>query len=266
MTIPLIIAHRGASALAPENTLAAFQKAIEMGAEGVEFDVRLAKDGVPVVFHDANLRRIGQKAGFVSDFTSEELQNLDVGSWFNLKNPKKADDGFSAETVPTLARLLEFLSDYNGLIYVELKHKAEETEALVEAVSRIIRQTNLLPKIIVKSFDLEAIYRMRRLIPEVRSAALFAPKIFTMLDKEKRLLKEAREAEADEISIHYSLATQSFIKKAKQNGFSTTIWTVNSLVWIRRAQDLGINTIITNNPAKLLAQRQKFLLSNAGEI
>lgn len=262
---PLIVAHRGASAFAPENTFAAFQKAIEAGAEGVEFDVRLAKDGVPVVFHDAKLKRIGQKTGGVSDFTSRELCALDAGSWFNLKNPKKFRAEFSAETVPTLAQLFNFLKNYNGLIYVELKHSVAETASIVETVSRVIRKSDLLPKIVVKSFDLEAIYRIRRKIPEIRTAALFAPKLLTMLDKEKHLLNEAREAEADEISIHYSLATQSFIKKARQNNFKTTIWTVNSLIWIRRAIDLGVNTIITNNPAKLLAQKQKLLLSNTNK-
>ncbi len=150
----LIIAHRGASAVAPENTLAAFQKAVKVGADGIEFDVQLAKDGVPVVFHDSELQRIGQKQGLVSGFTSKELQTLDVGSWFNLKNPNKANPKFSAETIPTLAHLLEFLNDYKGLIYIELKCRETETFALVEAVCKIIRQTNLLPNIVVKSFNL----------------------------------------------------------------------------------------------------------------
>ncbi len=263
---PLIIAHRGASAFAPENTRAAFQKAVELGAEGIEFDVRLARDGVPVVFHDVTLQRVGQKSGVLSDFTSEELQNLDIGSWFNRKNPKKAEKGFAAETVPTLARLLEHLRDYDGLLYIELKHTDAETSAMVEAVSRIIRQTNLLPNIIVKSFNLDAIYQMRRQIPEVRTAALFAPKFRTILHKETRLLEKAIECEADEISMHYSLATQSFIKKAGKSGFRTTIWTVNSLIWVRRAFEMGVNAVITNDPAKLLAQKRKFLLSNAGKI
>jgi glycerophosphoryl diester phosphodiesterase len=82
MKTPLIIAHRGASAVAPENTIAAFRRAIEVGADGVEFDVRLARDGVPVVIHDSTLERTaGLKRG-VSDLTSEELSQIDVGSWF----------------------------------------------------------------------------------------------------------------------------------------------------------------------------------------
>ena len=256
---PLIIAHRGASELAPENTFAAFQKAIEDGADGIEFDVRLTRDLVPVVYHDAKLKRLGRCKGHVSNFMSSELQTLDVGSWFNEKYPYRADDKFSAETVPTLLHLLNFLSDYRGLLYVELKCREAETDALTEAVCATIRQTKLLPQIIVKSFNLEAVCRTRRLLPEVRTAALFAPKILTILHKKKRLLKRAQECEADEISIHFSLATRKFMQRAEKKEIPVTIWTADNLAWVKRAVNLGINAIITNNPAHLLARRTEIL-------
>ncbi len=254
---PLIIAHRGASAAAPENTLAAFQKAIDDGAEGVEFDVRLAKDGVPVVFHDEKLQRIGQKEGYVSNYTSRELQNLDAGSWFNLKNPNKADDRFAAENIPTLAQLLEFLQDYQGSMYIELKCKNAETPALVKAVGETIGGSKLLSSIIVKSFNLDAVRQIKQMLPEVRTAALFAPKIRTILRDKNNLLEKAEKYLADELSIHCSLATESFIHKAEKLGFPVTIWTANNSVWVKRAVDLGINAIITNNPAKLLAKKRE---------
>lgn len=258
---PFIIAHRGASAIAPENTLAAFQKAIEDGAEGIEFDVQLAKDGVPVVFHDFKLERVGQKKGCVADFTSPELKKMDVGSWFNLKNPNKADQRFSREFVPTLAELLDFLSDYKGLIFIELKCRDAEVSALVKAVRGIIYNSKLLPFIIVKSFDLEAIHQIKQLIPEVRTAALFAPKIRTFLHDKRFIVEKAEKFRADELSIHSSLATEKFIQKANKNKFLVTIWTVNNVVWVKRSIDLGINAIITNNPAKLLAGKQEVFAS-----
>jgi glycerophosphoryl diester phosphodiesterase len=259
---PLIIAHRGASALAPENTLAAFQKAMEDGADGIEFDVQLAGDRVPVVIHDEKLKRLGRCKGYVSNYTSSELQSLDVGSWFNEKNPGKSNGKFSLETVPTLRRLLEFLSGYKGLLYLEIKCREEETDSISEAVCRMIRQSDLLPQIIVKSFNLEVICQTRRLLPEVRTAALFAPKILDVLQKKKRLLKKAQECEADEISIHYSLATGKFIRRAEKKNLPVTIWTVDNKVWVRRAVNLGINAVITNNPARLLAERDESTQSN----
>ncbi|MDQ3712675.1 MAG: hypothetical protein M3388_10715 [Acidobacteriota bacterium] len=256
---PLIIAHRGASALAPENTFAAFERAIDDQADGIEFDVRLAKDGVPVVFHDSTLNRLGKIDGCVSAFTSEELQKLDVGSWFNDKNSRYFDKKFSAETIPTLWELFDFLVDYKGLIYVELKGKEAEIPPLAEAVCDLIGQTNLLPQIIIKSFKLEGVAIAKQILPEIRTAALFSPKILTLLGKKKRILKKAQACNADEISIHYSLATEKFVRRAEKKGFLVTIWTADNPVWVRRAFNLGINAIITNNPSRLSTIRDEIL-------
>lgn len=259
---PFIIAHRGASALAPENTRAAFRKAIENGADGIEFDVRLAKDAVPVVFHDATLLRLAKIKRRVSDCTAEELNKIDVGSWFNRAYPRRADDKFSAETIPTFVELLDFLSAYKGLIYIELKGNDSTISGLVEAVCDLIRQTNLLPNIVVKSFKLEALKIAKQILPEVRTAALFEPKILTMLDKKRRILDQAQKYGADEISLHRALATKSFVRRASEKNLSTVIWTADNPNWIRRALDFGIKAIITNNPAQLLARRDEILQRN----
>ncbi len=256
---PLIIAHRGASALAPENTFAAFQKAIDAGADGIEFDVRLAKDGVPVVFHDSTLKRLAKIKNRMSNFNAEELSRIDVGSWFNRAFPRKAADKFSLQTIPTLVNLFEFLRDYKGLIYVELKGSDSVISALAGSVCDLVRQTNLLPQIIIKSFKLEGIKISKQILPEVRTAALFEPKILTILRKKKLILEEAQKYNADEISIHYSLATKKFISRTKEKNLPATIWTANNPAWVKRAISLGINAIITNNPSHLLARRDEVL-------
>ena len=252
---PLIIAHRGASALAPENTLTSFQKAVDDGAEGIEFDVQLTKDGVPVVVHDENLNRLGGIENFVSALTFEELGKIDVGSWFSIENRKYADDKFSNETVPALADLLNFLKNYKGLLYVELKCETKTAKQLVETVCKTIEQTNLLPQIVLKSFNLETLTFAKEILPEIYTASLFAPKIISVLSKKKHILSEAQKYKADEISIHYSLATKSLVKKAEECGLPTTIWTADNPLWVKRALDFGINAIITNNPARLLAKK-----------
>ena len=256
---PLIIAHRGASANAPENTRAAFQKAIDDGADGIEFDVRLAKDGVPVVIHDPTLRRLAKIESRVADLTAGELSEIDVGSWFSRAYPKRAAQ-FSAETVPTLAGLFDFLSEYKGLLYVELKGADSIMPALAGKVCELIRQTGKTPNIVVKSFKLKALEIVKEIMPEVKTAALFEPKILTVLRKKKRILDEARKCGADEISLHYSLATKSFVRRARENDFSTVIWTADKTAWVKRAADYGIGAIITNDPAKLLAERERISL------
>ena len=258
-TLPLIIAHRGASALAPENTPAAFQKAIEAGADGIEFDVVLAKDGVPVIFHDLNLQRMAKKKDRTSGFTSAELQTIDVGAWFNIAHPNKADAKFSGETIPTLAKMLKFLSGYQGRVYVELKGRNEELPALVEAATKLIKQSDLLPNIILKSFKLQAVAQARKILPELRTAALFAPKIVSVLSKKSRLIERAKETGADELSLHYSLATPKMAVAAKEQNMRVTIWTADHPVWIKRALERGIHAVITNNPARLIAKRDEFL-------
>src|SRR6476660_6054695 len=126
---PLILGHRGASAFAPENTLAAFSRAISDGADGIEFDVRLSRDGVAVVIHDASLKRTGLINRLVSDLTAAELGEVDVGNWFaeRRNNPGQS---FSGEKLPTLRQVFKFFTENNGRLYVEMKCKPDEGTAL----------------------------------------------------------------------------------------------------------------------------------------
>jgi glycerophosphoryl diester phosphodiesterase len=254
---PLIIAHRGASAVAPENTLAAFQRAIDDGADGLEFDVRITKDGVPIVFHDSTIKRMTRREGRTSAFTAAELQTLDLGAWFNERHPSRADEKFSGETVPALERLFSILKGYGGRLYLEMKGSPAEVSTLAEAVVKIIKQTDFLPQLVVKSFKLEAIEKIKKLFPEVCTAALFAPRVMTILRKQSRLIERAREFAADELSLHYSLATKKLVEKATAAGMPTTIWTADHPIWVRRAAEIGIRAIITNNPARLLSKREE---------
>ncbi|CAN5205908.1 glycerophosphodiester phosphodiesterase [soil metagenome] len=259
MQKPLIIAHRGASYFAPENTLMAFRRAIADGAEGLEFDVQLAKDGVPVIIHDFDLKRLGRCAGKVNEFSSEQLRKLDVGTWFNLRHKAKADERFSAETVPTFSELLEFLKDFKGLLYVELKFADGAVEKLVETACELILKNAFLPNIKLKSFNLKAIKHAKENFPEISTVALFEPEFRTVFRKRTSIFEAAETYLADELSLHYSLATRKTVEKAKARNLPVTIWTVDQIIWINRAMDLGIEAIISNNPAQLLAEKRRIL-------
>jgi glycerophosphoryl diester phosphodiesterase len=256
---PLIIAHRGTSAFAPENTLAAFRRAIEDEADGIEFDVRISKDGVPVVFHDSTLQRMARVKERVSHLALNELQDLELGSWFNRKFPRRADDKFIGETIPTLSQTFDFLRGFQGRIYLEIKGFPRETPATVEAVIKKIQKTDLLPRVILKSFNLGAIAQAKKNLPEIRTAALFAPKVVSLLRRKYRLIEQAREYSADELSLHRSLATRKFVESASAENLPITIWTADRPIWVKRAIDFGIQAIITNNPARLIAERDKIL-------
>jgi len=253
MPSPLIIAHRGSSGVAPENTLAAFGRAIEDGADGIEFDLRLARDKVPVVIHDATLQRLAGVTKRVSSLTSAELAQIDVGSWFNRRHPNLAQERFSTETVPTLEQILYFLLEFRGLIYIELKCKNEDDAIqLADAAAKLISHSPLLPQIIVQSFDLNALIRTRNLIPTVKTAALFGPAIRHLLGGKLRIVKTARGIGVDHLSLHHSLITPHLVKKAKQVDLPITVWTVNKSRWFSRASKLGIHALITNEPGKII--------------
>ncbi|MEO7539880.1 MAG: glycerophosphodiester phosphodiesterase family protein [Pyrinomonadaceae bacterium] len=254
---PLIIGHRGASDTAPENTLAAFRTAMDAGADGVEFDVRLARDGVPVVIHDATLARTGSRVEKVAAMTSEELAKIDVGSWFNQKHPKRANIDFAAQKVSTLEQTLTILSGFKGLIYIELKADDADYRGLATAVCDVIRPSPLLPQVIVKSFRLATIPVVRCQLPSVTTAALFAPKIMNFLRRRKHIIAIAHEFGAQQISLHRSLATKRLVERAAAANLPVTIWTANNPAWVERACARGIGALITNDPAKLLAVRAK---------
>jgi glycerophosphoryl diester phosphodiesterase len=254
---PLIIGHRGASALAPENTLIAFEKAIESGADGIEFDVQLSKDGVPFVFHDATLKRLAGINRRVTNFRADELSKIDVGSWFNEKYPQLAEAKFSRARIPTLEELFRFLAGYHGRLYLELKCDEQNFQPLVDETLRVIRKSKLLPQIVLKSFVLDSLARVREKFPSATTAALFAPKIVMMMRRQSLMIERAKKFGADEISLHYSLAKEKLVRRALREGMPTTIWTADHPKWVLRASEIGIAAIITNNPARLVAKKNE---------
>lgn len=251
---PLIVAHRGASANAPENTLAAFRAAMDARADGIELDVRLAADGVPVVIHDKDLRRTGRSNARVSDLTVRQLGAMDVGSWFNAKHPGLARPEFSAQTVPSLSQVLALLDEFTGLVYVELKCEADESEALAAAVCEMVAGGRA-SRTVIKSFYLPALSVVRRVLPEISTAALFEPSIMTIFGRRRHLIALAREHGADQISLHRSLARPRLLSLAAQARMPVSVWTVDDPIWIGRSRRLGIRSIVTNDPARLIAAR-----------
>ena len=296
MKRPLIIAHRGASAEAPENTLAAFRRAIELKPDGVEFDVRLAADGVPVVIHDATLVRTAGLKRRVADLTSAELAKIDVGSWFNRRHPHLANEAYSDEGIPTVTNVLELLqppkSDAGGndmrkparkqgrsdqpthyalpngrasaltakpsplMIYIELKIDApSEIAPLTDAVARVIADSPLMPNLIVKSFDLRAITRIRKHLPGIQTAALFGSRLSHFVGGRRRIVDLALEHGATHLSLHHSLVTKRLAARAAAAGLPVTVWTIDDPHYLARATELGVYAVITNDPGRFAVRR-----------
>ena len=265
--VPLIIGHRGASAHAPENTLAAFARAKADGADGIEFDVRLAADGVPVCVHDAGLRRTALRPGRVSDFTSDELAGVDVGTWFNRRNPARARDEYAREGVPTLARVLELYGGRFRALYVELKCGRGEAERLARAAVEVISaRGQMARRFRVASFDLRALAEVHRLAPELRTAALFERRLGRPHISARELIALARGCGASELALHRSLATPRRIRAAREAKLPVVVWTADESRWAATAAYWGFRAVITNHPARLRAALDAALASEHARL
>jgi len=250
---PLILGHRGASALAPENTLVAFARAMHDGANGIEFDVRLSRDQVPVVIHDASLKRTGLIERLVKDLTAAELRQVDVGRWFDSR-PQTGAPSFAGELLPTLDQVFDLFWSNSGLLYVELKCSAPEAAALAAAVARLTRRSGLADRTVIESFNLEALGEIKRRDPGLRTAALFEPQWSRPLASIRRraLVETARRVAADEIALHHTLAGPRLVEQARLAGLEVVVWTVDDPVWLRRGVTQGIKALICNNPGLML--------------
>ncbi|MCA1631460.1 MAG: glycerophosphodiester phosphodiesterase [Acidobacteria bacterium] len=252
--VPLIIAHRGASLVAPENTLAAFRRALDDGADGLEFDVRLASDGVPVVIHDATLKRTAGRKGEIASLSSSALAGIDVGSWFNRRRPARAREEYALERVATLASVLDEFAPRSRALYVELKCSRADASPLASAVVEVLRsRPDAARRSVVESFRLEAVAEVRRIAPHLRTAALFERTLRRRPLTARQMCQRALAHGADEIALQRTLASRRAVERARAAGLPTVVWTVDHPSWARRARSLGLRALITNDPARLRA-------------
>jgi glycerophosphoryl diester phosphodiesterase len=234
---PLVIAHRGASADAPENTIAAFELALEQGADGIELDVHLSADAHPVVIHDFTLERTTDGAGPVSGYRVRELKRLDAGGWLDRR--------FGGQRVQTLQEVLERFRD-RARFWVELRGGSALYPGIEERVVSLLEIYDVVDRAVVQTFDLEAIARIRATSREVRVGALVAQ---PPLDR--ALLQRGA---ADAICPGAHLITEALVAEIRGAGCACYVWTVNEPAQMDRLVEWGVNGIITDRPGVLRAR------------
>jgi glycerophosphoryl diester phosphodiesterase len=219
MREPLIIGHRGAPAVRLENTMPAFEAAIAVGADGIEFDVRLSSDGVPVIIHDDTLTRTHGVRRRVAELSVAELRSLGV---------------------PSLREFFELMAGNNLLICLEIKSREAE---LPQLCSQMVHEFGFEERVIVECFDLD---RLRNL--DLVTAALFEPRIYT----DQKVIDRSRAVGASVLALHHRMAKPPLVEEAKLEGFRIVVWTVDDPAWITRARSLGIEALITNDSARMI--------------
>jgi len=234
---PLILGHRGASHAAPQNTLAAFRKAAEVGADGVELDVHLSADGVPVVIHDARVDATTDGSGAVAELTLAQLKTLDAGVRF--------DPAFAGERIPTLEEVLAAIGQ-RLIINIELKAFARRDAALELAVVTLVRRLGLADRVWFSSFKPYALAQARSLAPEIPCGLLY-----DALGIGTRLLRPITPHEA--LHPHHGLLSKARIQRAHERGLWVATWTVDDVARAKTLAEWGVDALITNEPERLVA-------------
>lgn len=234
----IVIAHRGASAYAPENTHSAFKLAIEMKAEMIELDISLSKDGIPVVIHDDTLDRTTDISGLVSDFTLEELKLLETGSWF--------DNKFSGEPFPTLAEVLVYTKDKIA-VNIEIKTEAVTDTpegGIVNKALRIVREASVEKQVIFSSFDYRVMEHLEELAPEIPKAILYEKSQSGNLTPSE-LVKKYK---VDAFNCSYRQLSSTWIEDLTSNEIPFFVYTVNDKNQMGKIIKQGASGIFSDKP------------------
>jgi len=244
---PLIIAHRGASSVAPENTLAAFREAVRMGADGVELDVHLSADGVPVVIHNINVDATTGGTGLVNKMSVAQLKELDAAAHFKSPHSDAAHQNaaFSGERIPTLEEVFAEVGQQT-LINIELKDQGGRAEGLEAAVVEVVRRMEMQERVWFSSFKPYALVEARKHAPEIPCGLLYGP-----LNMGARLLAPVTPHEA--LHPYFPLVSEASVTRAHGRGLRVAVWTLDDEQVARQFADWGVDVIITNEPDKLLA-------------
>lgn len=266
-----VIAHRGASGHAPEHTWPAYELAMEMGADFLEPDLQMTRDGHLIAFHDATLDRTTRPAGSPEDLseglpeglctgpvierTLDEIRQCDVGAWFNERYPERAREEFVGLRVVTLAELFERWGD-RVRWYPETKNPAEAPgmeEALLELLDRYDLRDAAVERgqVLIQSFSPESLAHLRSLDPELPLVQLMGARALDGLEVDGAL--EAVAGYAMGVGPHRALVDAEFMAAARAHGLKVHPWTVDETDEMARLIELGVDGIFTNVPDRLLA-------------
>ena len=229
----LMIAHRGASGYAPENTMAAFRLALDMGAKAVELDVHQTRDHELVVIHDEDLKRVGKKKLRVRDLTYKELCTVDVGSWF--------DEDFAEERVPRLTDVCDLIEG-KAELHLEIKKGSKLYGGIEERIVDLIQRRKAWSTTLVSSFDHAALYSVRSLDERVRIGYLLG------MTGMKTALREMAELKAESLNFSTRQIDARWIRECRMRGLRTLVYTVNTRKELQRVDRLGADGVFANFP------------------
>ena len=240
-----VVAHRGASGQAPENTLSAIRLAIAMNVDFVEIDVQMTKDGHVIAIHDSSVDRTTDSSGPIEDFDLNAVQSLDAGSWF--------DEKFKNEHVPTLDQILK-LDFKNSKLIIEVKNPKNKFEGIEEKIQQLVELNKKKSKVVFKSFSRDVLKRFERLEPGISRLYVTIGSLFGLfvIDEWLRVGNVFDVKGIQYIQIHKFFLTKSILKKAKERKIKVIVWDVHDEKTIVKFIKMGVDFIETDFPDKVL--------------
>jgi len=236
----LIYAHRGASKVAPENSLSAFKMAKELGADGIEIDVMYSKDNHIMVHHDFNLGRCEDGEGLIKDFTYFELRKLDIGSKF--------DEKFKGEKIPSIEETLKFCKENDMLLNIEVKTGSPYDVGIEEKLVELIKRYEMNDKVIYSSFNHYSLLFIKKICKDAKVAVLTQ----CLMVNPWEYLKLH---DIDGYHPHYLAMSDKVVKKMRHRDLFVNPYTVDDEKYIQKMIDSKVNAIITNVPDIAVAIR-----------
>jgi len=236
MRKPWVIAHRGASGHAPENTMAAFRRAVQMGAVFIETDLHLTRDARLVAIRDTTVDRTTNASGPVKSFTLAELRALDAGSWFSAE--------FAGECIPTLDEILAFAEETDVVFYLEVK--ADAAWGVEHAVVHALRNAGAAPRTVILSFETSVLAAIHRLDPTLLAGLLFEEPLDDAVERAVR-------TGARQVAPRSDQVTPVLVEQAHRQDLLVVTWTVNDPAQMRSLVAAGVDGIMTDYPDRLAA-------------
>ncbi len=237
-----VISHRGANLVAPQNTIPAFEKSLEIGVDGFETDIHLSADGVPVVCHNYTIDETSNGKGEVRGMTLEQLRSYDFGSWFH--------DKFKGTKLPTLEEFLTLSETADiEIMNIEIKPPLDGNMEIVEKTINAVKAHGLFDKLLISSFSSDVLVECKKVDPACKTGFLYSPdkKFFykTMLFG---YVEFAKKIKADFLHPHFLTVTKRYVKKLHEAGIGVNVWTVDKAAIAQKLLECGVDGIITNNP------------------
>ena len=245
-----IISHRGANKYAPQNTLPAFERSLQLGVDGFETDVHMTKDGVPVICHNYTINATSNGMGSISSFDVEDLRKFDFGSYYSPQ--------FKGTKIPLLDEFLDLVASSDiEIMNIELKSPRERETGIVEKTIEAVKAHNLFKRLLISSFDSKLLVEAKKIDSRCQTGYLYCPNHMDVPVAMINPVAAAKKIGADALHPMDIYVSPLYVKLAHKAGIKVNVWTINSENKIRKMIKYGVDGIITDCPDRVRSVMNK---------